>query len=628
LLAAHLPALFVFGLFLRWPPLITAAILIPPMIFLLLGHQVRERRPASVFITAGLTYCSATLVVLAHGSIEAHFHFFILIGFIALYQDWVPFIWMVGFTVLSHGLGSAWRNDLIFGLSAGQRNPWLWSGIHGAAVLAACAGMVVFWRVSEDTQDERARLVTRLAGADAEAERRRFSSDLLVNLARRNQSMLYRQLDIINQLEEKERDPDALAELFRLDHLATRVRRNAESLLVLSGEQPARTWGAPIALHQIVRAAVAETEDLERVGLTVDETVAVTGRSVTDLTHLLAELTENAVRFSPPEASVTIRSRAQVGAGGTHLITIEDWGLGISTERLAKYNTLLANPPEVDVGVPQQLGFHVVGRLAARHGVGVTLTPTAGGGLTAAIVLPASLIDQRHSSTLRPRSGLEQLTRPASNGHSHSHHNGRHSARDGAQHRSVATAEPRTAGLVVPDQPGVPPIEMHQRPAAVRTVADLFGADPDGSEPGFRGGWRGPEDFPAPSPDARPRAENDEPAVAPALSATPSAEEPADRSGADDALPRLRRRSPQTHLSPELRIPEGKPTPTPRPRPPRPGPTAEHRSEAANALSRYQANRHVAQEQQRNDALDQHRHDEGRTEQARPPESTDHGSRT
>ncbi len=106
--------------------------------------------------------------------------------------------------------------------------------------------------------------------------------------------MLYRQLDIINQLEEKESDPDALAELFRLDHLASRVRRNAESLLVLSGEQPTRVWSAPGPLRDVVRAAIAETEDLERVVFAIDEKLAVTGHTVTDLTHLIAELTENA----------------------------------------------------------------------------------------------------------------------------------------------------------------------------------------------------------------------------------------------------------------------------------------------------------------------------------------------
>src|SRR6185295_19369028 len=142
---------------------------------------------------------------------------------------------------------------------------------------------------------------------------------MLVNLARRNQSMLYRQLDIINQLEDKERDPDALADLFKIDHLATRIRRNAENLLVLAGEQPPRTWSAPVALRDVVRAAIAETEDLDRVVFAVDERVSVAGGLVADLTHLLAELTENAVRFSPPETVVTIRARPNRREEGGHL---------------------------------------------------------------------------------------------------------------------------------------------------------------------------------------------------------------------------------------------------------------------------------------------------------------------
>src|SRR6059036_3783216 len=119
--------------------------------------------------------------------------------------------------------------------------------------------MVLFWRTNEDEQAKTLALTAELGRA--EVARRRFTSDLLINLARRNQSMLYRQLEIINQLEEKERDPDALAELFRLDHLATRVRRNAESLLVLSGETPSRVWSAPVPLREVLQAAIAETEE-------------------------------------------------------------------------------------------------------------------------------------------------------------------------------------------------------------------------------------------------------------------------------------------------------------------------------------------------------------------------------
>ena len=383
-----------------------------PATCLIMGRLITQRRVASVFITAGLTYCSAVLVSFSGGSIEAHFHFFIMIGFIALYQDWVPFLWNVVFTVLSHGVGSALRTDLIFTHPAGQTSPWVWSAIHGIAVLAACCGVVIFWETTEREQRKTLELTRQLA--DAEITRRRFTSDLLVNLARRNQSLLYRQLGLINQLEDQEEDPDALADLFRLDHLATRIRRNAESLLVLSGEEPPRTWGRPVPLVDVVRAAIAETEDLDRVVFAVDERLAVFGNAVADLTHLVAELVENAVHFSPPEASVIIRTRPYLQSPGAHVLTVEDWGVGMRAEDMTAANDLLAAPRDVDLSVSQRLGLHVVARLAQRHGIEVALTPTPGCGVTAAVVLPPALFSD--PDAVRPTRSTPTRTRsrPAS----------------------------------------------------------------------------------------------------------------------------------------------------------------------------------------------------------------------
>jgi signal transduction histidine kinase len=388
-LLLHLPTLFIFGVLRGRTAWDTMVVLSVPAACLVLGRLIRHRRTAAVLITAGLTYCSAVLVSFSGGSIEAHFHFFIMIGFIALYQDWVPFLWNVGFTVLSHGIGSAVKTNLIFNHPAGQTSPWVWSAIHGIAVLAACCGVVIFWETTEREQRKTLDLTKQLA--DAEITRRRFTSDLLVNLARRNQSLLYRQLGLINQLEDQEEDPDALSDLFRLDHLATRIRRNAESLLVLSGEEPPRTWGRPVALVDVVRAAIAETEDLDRVVFAVDERLAVFGNAVADLTHLVAELVENAVHFSPPEASVIIRTRPYLQSPGAHVLTVEDWGVGMRPEDMAAANDLLATPRDVDLSVSQRLGLHVVARLAQRHGIDVSLTPTPGCGVTAAVVLPPSL---------------------------------------------------------------------------------------------------------------------------------------------------------------------------------------------------------------------------------------------
>ncbi|MGQ0716602.1 MAG: sensor histidine kinase [Pseudonocardiales bacterium] len=388
-LGLHLPALFVFALALQHSPLTTFFGLVPLIGCILLGIWKPQRRVASFFTSAGLVYCSAALVVFSGGSIEAHFHFFIIIGFIALYQDWVPFLWNIVFTVLSHGIGTAWQADLIFNHPAAQVNPWIWSLVHGVAVLLACLGVVIFWRTTEDEQHKSMRLAIQLA--DTELGQRKFTSELLVNLARRNQSMLYRQLDIINQLEEKERDPDSLGDLFRLDHLATRIRRNAESLLVLSGEETPRIWSEPVALIDVVRAAIAETEHLDRVAFSVDERLAVLGHTVADLTHVLAELTENAVRFSPPQAKVTIRTRPCQRTPGESVVTIEDWGVGMRPEDLAHANDLLAAPRDIDLSASQRLGLHVVARLAARHHIRASLTTTPGSGITAVVVLPAEL---------------------------------------------------------------------------------------------------------------------------------------------------------------------------------------------------------------------------------------------
>ena len=307
-LIAQTPILLIFGLVVGNPPALTTVIALVPLVTAAAGWFSKSRMAGSLWVTAGLSSCCVGLVILSGGSIEAHFSFFVIIGFLTLYQHWAPFVFNIAFTTLSHGIGSLLVPSLMFNHHAAQHSPWVWSMIHGAAVLLACLGVAIFCKLTEDEQRRRADLATELH--DAQVRQQKFTSELLLNLARRNQSMFHRQLDIINDLEERERDPDALADLFRLDHLATRVRRNAESLLVLSGEQPARVWSAPVALRDVVRAGVAETEDLERVTLAVDERPRIVGSTVADLTHMIAELVENAARYSPPTAR---RGRSRAG---------------------------------------------------------------------------------------------------------------------------------------------------------------------------------------------------------------------------------------------------------------------------------------------------------------------------
>jgi signal transduction histidine kinase len=581
-LLLHVPGLLGLGMWLDNPPSRVGYVLVAPVVALVIGHLIPQRRLASFFVTGGLVFCSAALVLLTGGSIEAHFHFFIIIGFIALYQDWVPFLWNVTFTVVSHGAGTIWLGDRIFAHPAGQANPWLWSAIHGIGVLAACVGMVIFWRITEDEQAEKESLGRKLMTADAEIGRRRFTSEMLVNLARRNQSMLYRQLDIINQLEEKEQDPDALSHLFTLDHLATRVRRNAESLLVLAGEQPPRTWSAPVPLQDVVRAAIAETEDLDRVVFAVDDRVAVSGHTVADLTHLLAELTENAVRFSPPNTAVTLRGRADPRVDGAYLLTVEDWGVGMPPADLAEANELLERPREVDLAVAQRLGFHVVGRLAARHGIRVSLGNTPGSGVTAVVALPAELF-----------AGSWPGPSPAEPAVAAGHASGRSRRPDGFATAPLPSADRALAADALPRR--APENGRPVRSAGWTTPRPFASATEAGrTDAGWRGWWN-PESAAAGTAGAgsngQVRSEGRRPAVPhPLPSQRRHSEDAPPGSGSAPSQPEpggrtLRRRIPQAHLAPELRRPaDAEDRPAPR-----------QDEAAASALSRYQASRQAAQ---------------------------------
>src|SRR6266511_1209607 len=212
---------------------------------------------------------------------------------------------------------------------------------------------------------------------------------MFLNLARRSQRLVDRQLELIDELERDEADPDALENLFKLDHLATRMRRNAEDLIVLSGAEPPRRWSEPVPLPQVVRGAVAEVEDYQRIELLPIDDVGAVGHAVADIIHLLAELLENATSFSPPGTSV--RVAGQPAATG-YVVEIEDRGLGMSDEELLDANQRLANPPVVDFAVSRMLGLFVVGRLAQRYGIRVQLRHSWYGGVTALVLLPSALL--------------------------------------------------------------------------------------------------------------------------------------------------------------------------------------------------------------------------------------------
>jgi signal transduction histidine kinase len=229
---------------------------------------------------------------------------------------------------------------------------------------------------------------------------RKGMGDLFVNLARRNQSLLERQLELLDELERNEHDPAALDALFKLDHMATRMRRNAESLLVLSGAEQPRQWQQPIGLLDVVRSASAEIADFPRVELVgVDDELAVSGRAVADLAHLLAELLENATSFSPPDAAVVV-SGGNTAVG--FALAVSDQGIGMPPEKIAEANQLLAKPPIVGLALSRALGLHVVASLAARHGIRVELRPGAPVGLVALVSLPANILEREATPEATP----------------------------------------------------------------------------------------------------------------------------------------------------------------------------------------------------------------------------------
>ncbi|MGW0733398.1 nitrate- and nitrite sensing domain-containing protein [Streptomyces sp. NPDC002851] len=212
---------------------------------------------------------------------------------------------------------------------------------------------------------------------------------MFTNLSRRSQGLIQRQLSLISELESREADPDQLSSLFKLDHLATRMRRNGENLLVLAGEEPGRRWTRPVPLVDVLRAAASEVEQYERIELAAVPTTEVAGRVVNDLVHLLAELLENATSFSSPQTKVKVTGHAL--PDGRVLIEIHDTGIGLSPEDLAAINERLASPPTVDVSVSRRMGLFVVGRLSQRHGIRIQLRPSDSGGTTALVMLPVEV---------------------------------------------------------------------------------------------------------------------------------------------------------------------------------------------------------------------------------------------
>jgi Histidine kinase-, DNA gyrase B-, and HSP90-like ATPase len=278
---------------------------------------------------------------------------------------------------------------------AGNRLPGLVERLRDPAALS---GGIEIEPVDVDTTDEIGEVARAFDEVHREAVRLAANEAVLrgninamfVNLSRRSQSLIERQLRIIDDLEQGERDDERLASLFRLDHLATRMRRNCENLLVLGGQDQVRKWNQPVPLLDVIRASLSEVEQYERVSLRIQGEVSVVGPVVNDLIHLIAELVENAITFSPEHTKVEITGHLLSGGGA--MLQITDGGVGMSEEELDEANWRLGHRPEIDVSVARRMGLFVVGRLAGRHGIRVELRASPTGGLTAFGLLPAQLI--------------------------------------------------------------------------------------------------------------------------------------------------------------------------------------------------------------------------------------------
>jgi hypothetical protein len=319
---------------------------------------------------------------------------------------------------------------------------------------------------------------TAVEAAVDEARLRRSVGDVFRNLARRSQSLLHRQLALLDNMERRASEPEELENLFRIDHLTTRMRRHSESLIILSGEAPGRGWRHPVRMVDVLRAAVAEVEDYTRIRVTTGTKAALVGRAVADVIHLIAELAENATTFSPPNAPVLIHGDI-VGRG--FAVEIEDRGLGIAEEKLAQVNHDLEHPPQFDLSGSEQLGLFVAGQLARRHDIRITLQSSAYGGITAIVLIPQDLIvDDAEAGTADATERAIRLT-------------GRHASLNHHVIEPTALSAPAPAGPLAVPEARAGSVFTPRRPApAVSSSAFRFSSDE-------------PQDDPADSETADPR---------------------------------------------------------------------------------------------------------------------------
>ncbi|MFE0822341.1 nitrate- and nitrite sensing domain-containing protein [Streptomyces sp. NPDC058847] len=303
------------------------------------------------------------------------------------------------------------------------------------------------------------------AALRAAAERAELASGIsgvFVNLARRSQILVHRQLSLLDSMERRSDDPNELSDLFRLDHLTTRMRRHAESLIILSGAAPGRAWRMPVSLTDVVRAAVSEVEDYARVEVRHLPEASVVGVAVADLTHLVAELIENAAQFSPPHTRVRVTGEP---VGNGYAVEIEDRGLGMGKDTLAEANHRIARSEALDLFDSDRLGLFVVSRLAARHDIKVHLKTSPYGGTTAVVLLPTALL---HGGTPEhPPTTAYEASRPEDAGYARVPGAAAYQepVTAPAGRPALAVSAPATAESSAPGRPrGATPLRLHRSP--------------------------------------------------------------------------------------------------------------------------------------------------------------------
>ncbi|MER5940096.1 nitrate- and nitrite sensing domain-containing protein [Streptomyces sp. NPDC001928] len=299
-------------------------------------------------------------------------------------------------------------------------------------------------------------------------------SGVFVNLARRSQVLVHRQLSLLDSMERRSDDPNELSDLFRLDHLTTRMRRHAESLIILSGAAPGRAWRMPVSLTDVVRAAVSEVEDYARVEVRQLPEASVIGAAVADLTHLLAELVENAAQFSPPHTRVRITGEP---VGNGYAVEVEDRGLGMGKETLAEANRRIEQSEALDLFDSDRLGLFVVSRLAARHGIKVHLRTSPYGGTTAVVLLPTALLHS--ASAERSPAATADAQRPAEHEYARVPAPDRHQEPVQAAADRPALVAPATVAPAAAETrnhtapPGVTTLRLHRPPLDSEASDDL-----------------------------------------------------------------------------------------------------------------------------------------------------------